>query len=213
MYFIKKNKISERKIVMKKILAFVLVAVLAFSAVTANAAPSPEKLEGVISSATASDSKGTAVKVVLTDATSDRSVYDAALGELKTANGSDLKIVDHKVITLEGTGSPTYPLTVELNIPGVKASSKGFVLFKNSQGTVEKLTATMGDGKVTVTLNELGEFVFVTDSQTVTDINSAGNSTNKSPQTSDTATPIAVLLLAASAAVAIVSVKKIRTAA
>ncbi|MGN0492645.1 MAG: hypothetical protein ACI4F7_03270 [Acutalibacteraceae bacterium] len=196
---------------MKKILAFVLVAVLAFSAVTANAAPSPEKLEGVISSATASDSKGTAVKVVLSDATSDRSAYNTALEELKAANGSDLKVVDHKVIALDGTGSPTYPLTVELKIPGVKASSKGFVLFKNSQGTVEKLTATMGDGKVTVTFNELGEFVFVTDSQTVTDINSAG--ANKSPQTSDTATPIAVLLLAASAAVAIVSVKKIRTAA
>lgn len=196
---------------MKKLLAFVLVAVLAFSAVTANAAPSPEKLEGVISSATASDSKGTAVKVVLTDATSDRSVYNSALQELKTANGSDLKIVDHKVITLDGAGSPTYPLTVELKVPGLKATSKGYVLFKNSQGTVEKLTATVAEGKVTVTVNELGELVFVTDSQTVSDINSTA--TNKSPQTSDTATPVAVLLLAASAAAAIVSVKKIRTAA
>lgn len=196
---------------MKKLLAFVLVAVLAFSAVTANAAPSPEKLEGVISSATASDSKGTAVKVVLTDATSDRSVYNSALQELKTANGSDLKIVDHKVIALDGAGSPTYPLTVELKVPGLKATSKGYVLFKNSQGTVEKLTATVAEGKVTVTVNELGELVFVTDSQTVTDINSTA--TNKSPQTSDTATPVAVLLLAASAAAAIVSVKKIRTAA
>ena len=155
---------------MKKLLAFVLVAVLAFSAVTANAAPSPEKLEGVISSATASDSKGTAVKVVLTAATSDRSVYNTALEELKAANGSDLKIVDHKVITLDGAGSPAYPLTIELTIPGLKASSKGYVLFKNSQGTVEKLKTTVADGKVTVTVNELGEFVFVTDSITYFDL-------------------------------------------
>lgn len=198
---------------MKKLLAFVLVVVLAFSAVTANAAPSPEKLEGVISSATAKDKNGASVKLVLNASTADRAVYNTALEELKTANGADLKIVDHKVITLDGASSPAFPLTVELNIPGVKASSKGFVLFKNSQGNVEKLNAVMGDGKVTVTINELGEFVLVTDSQTVTDINSDGGEANKSPQTSDNVTPIAVLLLVASAAVAIVSVKKIRTAA
>ncbi len=197
---------------MKKVLAFILTTVLALTALTAAAAPSlsPEKLEGVIVSATAKD-----FRIILEDATTDRSVYNAALEQLKTTEGiTDLKIVDHKTIRIEGAGTPKYPLAVELNIPGIKATSKGYVLFKNSDGTIEKLDTTVASGKVTVSFKTLpGEFVFVTDSQTITDINSAGKTDDKtppSPQTADHATPIAFALLAVSAAAAIVSVKKIK---
>ena len=51
---------------MKKVFAFILTAIMAVTAFTAVAAtPSPEKLSGVIVSASAKDSKGTSFKVKL----------------------------------------------------------------------------------------------------------------------------------------------------
>lgn len=197
---------------MKKVLAFLLTAIMAVTAFTAVAAtPSPEKLSGVIVSASAKDSAGKGFKVAIKPTAVAESVYNNALTELKTSEGTDLKIVDQKQIVLEGSGNPTFPMTVELSVPGVKTSSKVFVLFKNNAGEVTKLAATAGNGKVTATFNELGEFVLVTDAQTVTDITAAKDDT-KSPQTSDTATPIVFALLAVSAIAAVVSVKKIRVA-
>lgn len=197
---------------MKKVLAFLLTAIMAVTAFTAVAAtPSPEKLSGVIVSASAKDSAGKGFKVAIKPTAVAELVYNNALTELKTSEGTDLKIVDQKQIVLEGSGNPTFPMTVELSVPGVKTSSKVFVLFKNNAGEVVKLAATAGNGKVTATFNELGEFVLVTDAQTVTDITAAKDDT-KSPQTSDTATPIVFALLAVSAIAAVVSVKKIRVA-
>lgn len=197
---------------MKKVLAFLLTAIMAVTAFTAVAAtPSPEKLSGVIVSASAKDSAGKGFKVAIKPTAVAESVYNNALTELKTSEGTDLKIVDQKQIVLESSGNPTFPMTVELSVPGVKTSSKVFVLFKNNAGEVTKLAATAGNGKVTATFNELGEFVLVTDAQTVTDITAAKDDT-KSPQTSDTATPIVFALLAVSAIAAVVSVKKIRVA-
>lgn len=212
---------------MKKVLAFLLTAIFAVTAFTAAAAtPSPEKLSGVIVSVSAKDNVGKSFNVAVKPTAVDQAVYTDAFENLKKETGTDLKIVDQKKLVLEGDATIDSPLTVELSVPGVKASSKVYILFKNAAGEVVKLAATAGDGKVIATFTELGEFVLVTDTQTVSDITNASTPSTpsastdgdgakeeeKSPQTGDNATPIAIALLAVSVVAAVVSVKKIRTA-
>ena len=196
---------------MKKVLAFLLTAMLAVTALTATAAPSPEKSSGVIVSVSAKDTAGKSYNVEVKPSTVDQSVYNDAFAAFKQENGSDFKIVDQK--KLEGNVSAGSPLTVELSVPGVKATSKVYILLKKSNGEIVKLDATAGTGKVTATFTELGEFVLITDAQTDADIIEAAKDDTKSPQTSDNATPVMVALFAVAAVLGVVSVKKIRTAA
>lgn len=196
---------------MKKVLAFLLTAMLAVTALTATAAPSPEKSSGVIVSVSAKDTAGKSYNVEVKPSTVDQSVYNDAFAAFKQENGSDFKIVDQK--KLEGNISAGSPLTVELSVPGVKATSKVYILLKKSNGEIVKLDATAGTGKVTATFTELGEFVLITDAQTDADIIAAAKDDTKSPQTSDNATPVMVALFAVAAVLGVVSVKKIRTAA
>lgn len=233
---------------MKKVLAVLLTAILAFTALTAAAeTPSPEKSSGVIVSVTGKDADGNALKLAVEPTKIEQSTYTTALDQLKKDVGDDnLKIVDQKQLVLKEGSNPKFPLTVELNVPGVKPTSKVYVLFKafenQAEGLsnaaadgeviglsattsfklinlaeattgVEKLDAVAGTDKVTATFKALGEFVLVTDAQTVVDITEAAKDTTKSPQTSDKATPVMVVLFAVVAVVAVVSVKKIRTAA
>lgn len=196
---------------MKKVLAFLLTAMLAVTALTATAAPSPEKSSGVIVSVSAKDTAGKSYNVEVKPSTVDQSVYNDAFAAFKQENGSDFKIVDQK--KLEGNISAGSPLTVELSVPGVKATSKVYILLKKSNGEIVKLDAPAGTGKVTATFTELGEFVLITDAQTDADIIAAAKDDTKSPQTSDNATPVMVALFAVAAVLGVVSVKKIRTAA
>lgn len=233
---------------MKKVLVVLLTAILAFTALTAAAEnPSPEKLSGVIVSASGKDADGNTLKLAVETTKTEQSVYTDALNNLKKEVGDDnLKIVDQKQLVLKEGSNPKFPLTVDLKVPGVKPTSKVFVLFKASANQaeglsnkaadggviglsattsfkiinlaeattgVEKLDAVAGTDKVTVTFNALGEFVLVTDAQTVTSITEAAKDDTKSPQTSDKATPVMVALFAVAAVVGVVSVKKIRTAA
>lgn len=233
---------------MKKVLAVLLTAILAFTALTAAAEnPSPEKSSGVIVSVTGKDADGNALKLAVEPTKIEQSTYTTALDQLKKDVGDDnLKIVDQKQLVLKEGSNPKFPLTVELNVPGVKPTSKVYVLFKafenQAEGLsnaaadgeviglsattsfklinlaeattgVEKLDAVAGTDKVTATFKALGEFVLVTDAQTVVDITEAAKDTTKSPQTSDKATPVMVVLFAVVAVAAVVSVKKIRTAA
>ena len=233
---------------MKKVLAVLLTAILAFTALTAAAeTPSPEKSSGVIVSVTGKDADGSSLKLAVEPTKIEQSTYTDALNNLKKEVGDDnLKIVDQKQLVLKEGSNPKFPLTVELNVPGVKPTSKVYVLFKafenQAEGLsnaaadgeviglsattsfklinlaeattgVEKLDAVAGTDKVTATFKALGEFVLVTDAQTVVDITEAAKDTTKSPQTSDKATPVMVVLFAVVAVAAVVSVKKIRTAA
>lgn len=245
MYFIKSNNF-ERKIDMKKVVAFLLTAILAVTAFTAVAeTPSPEKSGGVIVSVSGKDADGSSLKLAVEPTKVEQTAYTQAFENLKKEVGdTNLKIVDQKQLVLKEGNNPKFPLTVELNVPGVKPTSKVFVLFKpaanqatglsnaaadgkviglsapvnfsrvinlaEASGDVVKLNATAGKDKVTVTFNALGEFVLVTDAQTVTDIAAAAKDDTKSPQTSDKVTPIAVALFAVSTLAVIVSVKKIR---
>ena len=233
---------------MKKVLAVLLTAILAFTALTAAAeTPSPEKSSGVIVSVSGKDADGNVLKLAVESTKIGQSTYTKALDNLKKEVGDDnLKIVDQKQLVLKEGSNPKFPLTVELNVPGVKPTSKVYVLFKafenQAEGLsnaaadgeviglsattsfklinlaeattgVEKLDAVAGTDKVTATFKALGEFVLVTDAQTVVDITEAAKDTTKSPQTSDKATPVMVVLFAVVAVAAVVSVKKIRTAA
>ena len=233
---------------MKKVLAVLLTAILAFTALTAAAEnPSPEKLSGVIVSVSGKDADGNTLKLAVEPTKIEQSTYTDALNNLKKEVGDDtLKIVDQKQLVLKEGSNPKFPLTVDLKVPGVKPTSKVFVLFKASANQaeglsnkaadgeviglsattsfkiinlaeaaadVQKLDAVAGTDKVTVTFNALGEFVLVTDAQTVASIAEAAKDDTKSPQTSDKATPVMVALFAVAAVLAVVSVKKIRTAA
>ena len=231
---------------MKKVVAFLLTAILAVTAFTAVAeTPSPEKSSGVIVSVSGKDADGSSLKLAVEPTKVEQTVYTQAFENLKKEVGdTNLKIVDQKQLVLKEGNNPKFPLTVDLNVPGVKPTSKVFVLFKadanqaeglsnaaadgeviglsvpvnfsrvinlaQTAADVQKLDAKAGDGKVTVTFNALGEFVLVTDAQTVTDIAEAAKDDTKSPQTSDKVTPIAVALFAVSTLAVIVSVKKIR---
>ena len=233
---------------MKKVLAVLLTAILAFTALTAAAEnPSPEKLSGVIVSVSGKDADGNTLKLAVEPTKIEQSTYTDALNNLKKEVGDDtLKIVDQKQLVLKEGSNPKFPLTVDLKVPGVKPTSKVFVLFKASANQaeglsnkaadgeviglsattsfkiinlaeaaadVQKLDAVAGTDKVTVTFNALGEFVLVTDAQTVASIAEAAKDDTKSPQTSDKATPVMVALFAVAAVLGVVSVKKIRTAA
>ncbi len=232
---------------MKKVLAVLLTAILAVTALTAVAeTPSPEKSSGVIVSVSAKDADGSALKLAVEPTKIEQSTYTKALDNLKKEVGdNNLKIVDQKQLVLKEGENPKFPLTVDLKVPGVKPSSKVYVLFKASEnkaeglsntaadgeviglsattsfkiinlaetdlGGVEKLDAIAGTDKVTVTFEALGEFVLVTDAQTVASITEAAKDDTKSPQTSDKATPVMVAFFAVVAIAAVVSVKKLRT--
>ena len=233
---------------MKKVLAVLLTAILAVSALTVAATSvSPEKSSGVIVSVTGEDADGSALELAVEPTKIDQDVYTNALENLKKeVNDDNLKIVDQKQLVFKEGKDPKFPLTVVLNVPGVKPTSKVYVLFKafenqaeglsataadgeviglsaktsfkiinlaEATGGVEKLDAKAGTDKVTATFNALGEFVLVTDAQTVTSIADAAKDETKapSPQTSDKATPVMVAFFAVVAVAAVVSVKKLRT--
>ena len=234
---------------MKKVLAVLLTAILAVSTMTvaATSVSSPEKSKGVIVSVSAKDANGSTLKLAVEPTKIEQTVYTNALESLQKETGDEnLKIVDQKQLVLKEGENPKFPLTVEMNVPGVKPTSKVYVLFKafenqaeglsnkaadgeviglsaktsfkiinlaEATGGVEKLDAKAGKDKVTATFNALGEFVLVTDAQTVTSIADAAKDETKapSPQTSDKATPVMVAFFAVVAVAAVVSVKKLRT--
>ena len=205
----------ERKQNMKKILAFVFtvaLAVTAFATTALAADDSPQKLEGVITAVTAVDADGNRVDIELAEPSGSVSDFDSALAELKQTTGNDLKIIDFKAIRARAGVPMNFPIDVEFKIPGIKASSKGYILFKDKSGDIEKLDAVMGDGTVKVTVKEEGEFVFVADSGTVTDIGSAGSGEVTSPVTGDNTLPVMSVMIIAAGAVGIFAVKKIKAA-
>ena len=200
---------------MKKILAFVFtvaLAVTAFATTALAADDSPQKLEGVITAVTAVDADGNRVDIELAEPSGSVSDFDSALAELKQTTGNDLKIIDFKAIRARAGVPMNFPIDVEFKIPGIKASSKGYILFKDKSGDIEKLDAVMGDGTVKVTVKEEGEFVFVADSGTVTDIGSAGSGDVTSPVTGDNTLPVMSVMIIAAGAVGIFAVKKIKAA-
>ena len=169
---------------MKKLLAAVITAALALTAFTAvcSAAPSPEKNEGIIVSATAKDKDNATVEVELKNVSNDTAAFDSVIKDLQKDN-SKLKVSDHKEISVKNNASANFPVTVEFKVNGVKDGTKAYILLKS-------------------VFAEFGEFVLLTD------VDNAGSGT--SPKTGDVATTAMLAMLVLSAGAAFVSVKKIK---
>ena len=228
---------------MKKVLAFLLTAILAFTALTVAAeSPSPEKNTGVITSVTAKDKSGSTIELSVEPTKIQQTVYTKALDDLKKEVGdNNLKIVDQKQLVLKTGENPTFPVTVELKVPGVKPTSKVYILFSpaatqttglsgsNTGAKLVTLSVPVNTGRV-ITLAEANEVVKLdaiagTNKVTatfnqlgefvlVTDAKTVSDieEAGKSHQTSDKATPVVFALFAVAALAAVVSVKKIKTA-
>lgn len=228
---------------MKKVLAVLLTAILAFTALTVAAeTPSPEKSTGVITSVTGKDKNGSTVLLGVEPTKIQQTTYNKAMEDLKKEAGDDnLKIVDQKQLVLKEGENPTFPVTVELKVPGVKPTSKVYILFSpaatqttglsnaNTGSRVVTLSVPVNTGRV-ITLAETNDVVKLdaiagTNKITatfnqlgefviVTDVKTVADieEASKSHQTSDKATPVVFALFAVAALAAVVSVKKIRTA-
>ena len=188
---------------MKKLLAAVITVALALTAFTAvcSAAPSPEKNEGIIVSATAKDKDNATVDVELKNVSNDTTAFDSVIKDLQKDN-SKLKVSDHKEISAKNNASANFPVTVEFKVNGVKDGTKAYILLKKADGTVTKLETTVSAGLVKGVFAEFGEFVLLTD------VDNAGSGT--SPKTGDVATTAMLAMLVLSAGAAFVSVKKIK---
>ena len=112
---------------MKKVLAVLLTAILAVSALTVAATSvSPEKSSGVIVSVSGKDADGNVLKLAVESTKIGQSTYTKALDNLKKEVGDDnLKIVDQKQLVFKEGKDPKFPLTVDLSVPGVKPTSIG----------------------------------------------------------------------------------------
>lgn len=187
---------------MKKILAILLTVVLVVSAFTTTtfATISPEKSEGIITDATGTDADGNDWELKVIDINKSTTEYEKIIG-------NDEKITDHKEIILIGNGNPKFPMDITFTANGIKPTTEGYILFKEANGNIIKIEATMGDGIIKATFPALGEFVLVLKEKT------SSTEPPKSDQTSDNFTPIAFTLLLAGIAVSLVSIKKIRSEA
>ena len=187
---------------MKKILAVLLVVVLAVSAfsTTVFADLSPEKGEGIITDATGTDANGDGWRLEVVDSNNSITPFEKLIG-------NNENISDHKEIRLIGNGNPKFPMNITFDANGIKPTSEGYILFKGSDGKIVKIEATMGNGTIKATFPELGEFVLVLKEK------SGSTEPPKSDPTSDNFTTAAFLLLLAGIEVSLVSIKKIKSIA
>ncbi len=191
---------------MKKILAFLLTVVLVMSAsvCVAFAAPSAEA-QGVISGIAATDSneKEVAVEVEKIDGKVNKHFYNTLTGLKSETKNKTLKVVGHYTVNVDG--NPEYPLSIVLDVLGISASSKVFVLLQKGKEVVS-VTPTVKDGKVSFELEEeVDNLALVVDGKTATKVEKENDVL--SPQTSDITTYAVVMMLMALVAVAFVTKK------
>lgn len=138
---------------MKKVLAFLLTAIMAVTAFTVAAEnPSPEKSSGVIVSVSGEDADGQPVELdieIEEVAESEETDYNQAVEEIKKeTNDSNLKVIDYRRLVLKKGENPKFPLTVNLKVPGIKTTSKVYVLFKSDAANATGLSSDAEDGEV-----------------------------------------------------------------
>lgn len=169
---------------MKKVLAFLLTAIVVMSASVciAFAAPSAEA-QGVISGVVATDKKNN--KTSMTVKKIDKKVGKAFTNTLKGLKNENkkkkLKIVGHYDVSV--AGKPQYPLNVVLDVLGISASSDAYVLLQKGDEVIT-VTPTIKDGKVMFELEEeVDKLALVVDSKTADKVEEENGVL--SPQTSD----------------------------
>lgn len=179
---------------MKKTLAILLTLVLVFAmgtmAVSAATSASPE-VNGIISGTEIkdADSKDVSVEFVKIDG-KVATEFQNELKDLKKESGdNNIKVVAQYEVKTEGT--PKYPLTVTLDVLGVSASSKVYVMVKEGNN-VKTIETTVVNGKITFTVeNAIQKIAIVTDKATATNVEKENNVL--SPQTGDASVMVAVM--------------------
>ncbi len=192
---------------MKKILVSLLtvILVLGMTTMSVSAAKSPEA-SGVVSGVQAEDSTGKPFEISLEKI--DGKVIKEFADGLKTlqdeSGESNLKIVAQYDFIIEGT--PQYPVTVTLDVLGITASSKVYVLVQEGS-VIKALETTVIDGKITFTIDKaIQKIALVVDKQTATNVEKENNVL--SPQTADSSLVVFIGIFAI--ALAGFAIKKVR---
>lgn len=178
---------------MKKILAVLLTLVLVFAIGTmaVSAATASPEVNGIISGTEIkdADSKDVAVDFEKIDG-KVTTEFQNELKDLKKESGdNNVKVVAQYEVKVEGT--PKYPLTVTLDVLGVSASSKVYVMVQEGSN-VKTIETTVVNGKITFTIdNAIQKIAIVTDKATATNVEKENNVL--SPQTGDASLLVVVM--------------------
>ena len=178
---------------MKKILAVLLTLVLVFAIGTmaVSAATASPEVNGIISGTEIkdADSKDVAVDFEKIDG-KVTTEFQNELKDLKKESGdNNIKVVAQYEVKAEGT--PKYPLTVTLDVLGVSASSKVYVMVQEGSN-VKTIETTVVNGKITFTIdNAIQKIAIVTDKATATNVEKENNVL--SPQTGDASLLVVVM--------------------
>lgn len=178
---------------MKKILTVLLALVLVFAMGTmaVSAATASPEVNGVISGTEIKDKgdKDVAMKFEKIDG-KVTSEFQSELKDLKKESGdNNLKVVAQYDVKIEGT--PEYPVKVTLDVLGVSAASKVYVMVQEGNN-VKTIETTVVEGKITFTVeNAIQKIAIVVDKTTATNVEKANNVL--SPQTGDMSVMVAVM--------------------
>lgn len=170
---------------MKKALAVLLtvIVVLGCAVIGVSAEKSPTA-NGVVSGITATDKDSKPIDFQLIRIEGKViAQFAEALKELKEDTGkTNIKIVDqYKIVS----GDAKYPVTVELNVLGVKEGSVVYILAMDDKGNVEKIEAIAKNGKIVFTLPQKFEkLAIVVDTKTATQVENLNKT--ESPKTGET---------------------------
>ena len=191
---------------MKKVLAFLLTAVLVVSAsvCVAFAAPSAEA-QGIISGIVALDAEKeeVSIKVEKIDAKVEKDFSDVLNTLKKDENDTSLKVVGQ--YDLEVDGNPEYPLTVTVDVLGISNSSSVYVMVEQN-GVIVTVTPEVKDGKIVFQLKDKADKIaIVTDGKTATNVEKENGVL--SPQTNDVSVYVAIAAIIALAALVLVPKK------
>lgn len=193
---------------MKKLLVSLLavILVLVMATVSVCAATASPEVNGVVSGSEAKDSQGNEFDINLKkiDGKVIKEFADG-LKTLKEESGEDnLKIVAQYDVLIEGT--PVYPVTITLDVLGISASSKVYVLVQEGSA-VKAIETVVMNGRISFTIDKtIQKIALVVDKQTATNVEKENNVL--SPQTADSSLIVFIGIFAA--ALAGFAIKKVR---
>lgn len=147
-------KHDEEKVNMKKLITLLLVFVMTVGmASTVLAAPSPSSSTDTVPPAI--DDTGKKVDIITSDPEPE------IKKEIPSVTPEGYDVIWVKKITTPD--NPAYPITVTVNVNGVKKGTK-VVVKLYVDGEWKEVTAVAGDGKITITLNQTGTIAIFVES-------------------------------------------------
>ena len=178
---------------MKKILTVLLAVALVFAMGTmaVSAATASPEVNGVISGTEIKDKsdKDVAMKFEKIDGKVTSEFQNELKDLKKESDDNNLKVVAQYEVKTEGT--PEYPVKVTLDVLGVSAASKVYVMVQEGNN-VKTIETTVVEGKITFTVESaIQKIAIVVDKTTATNVEKANNVL--SPQTGDMSVMVAVM--------------------